>query len=284
MIRVKNLNYSYPKSEQLALKNLNFEIAAGEIVGFLGPSGAGKSTTQKVLIRLLQGYQGNIEVMGRSLNSWNEDYYEQIGVGFELPNHYLKLTGLENLTYFSQLYTGPTDDPLTLLKRVGLDQAKDMPVSQYSKGMKMRLNFIRALIHRPQLLFLDEPTSGLDPTNARLILDLIREYRDQGMTIFLTTHNMQVADELCDRVAFVVEGEIRLLDSPRTLKLRYGQRLVKLEINPVEGLKSYQFPLEGLADNPEFLTLLRNPALQTLHTQETSLEDIFLQVTGRHLT
>ncbi len=140
---------------------------------------------------------------------------------------------------------------------VGLADDGQMPVSQYSKGMKNRLSVARALLHHPELLFLDEPTAGLDPVNARRIRELIKAQKQAGKTIFLTTHDMTVADELCDRVAFIVDGQIRLIDRPRELKLRYGQARVRVEYRSVNGSESREFPLAGLGDNAGFLDLLR---------------------------
>lgn len=286
MIAVQNLNFTYPGAKSPAVRGISFEIAQGEIFGFLGPSGAGKSTTQKILIGLLKGYQGRITVMGRELSTWGQDYYERIGVSFELPNHYLKLTGLENLKHFAALYSRATDDPGRVLDMVGLGDAADVPVAQYSKGMKNRLNVARSLLHRPEILFLDEPTSGLDPVNARIIKDIVQQKRAEGTTVFVTTHNMTVADELCDRVAFIVDGEIKLIDAPRTLKVQHGQRSVLVEFfNGTDKINHREFPLDKLGQNTEFLALLNDNGsrIETIHTQETTLENIFIQVTGREL-
>lgn len=200
MISVYDLSYTYVGTTEPAVEDLRFEVKPGEIFGLLGPSGAGKSTTQKILIGLLRDYRRRVSVLGNDLGNWGSDLYERIGVSFEVPNHYLKLTGRENLTYFGSLYQGPTRDPLELLALVGLDEDADILVSQYSKGMKNRLNVARSLLHDPDLLFLDEPTTGLDPVNARRVKDLIRSQKKEGTTVFLTTHDMAVADELCDRV------------------------------------------------------------------------------------
>lgn len=283
MITVKNLTFTYAGGNKPAIRNLNFVVEPGEIFGFLGPSGAGKSTTQKILNGLLKGYQGQIVILGKELNAWHSDYYEHIGVSFELPNHYLRLTALENLAYFRSLYSGPTEDPKKLLEMVGLQDDGDTLVGQYSKGMRMRLNFVRALLHKPELLFFDEPTSGLDPVNAKIIKDLIQQLKDEGRTIFLTTHNMNVADELCDRVAFIVDGEIKLIDTPKALKVRHGQRRVQIEFGVNGTWQQRDFALDGLGHNNEFIHLLQRDDIQTIHTQETSLERIFIQVTGREL-
>lgn len=206
MISVSNVSFAYAGGDRRAVEGISFEVERGEIFGFLGPSGAGKSTTQKILIGLLKGYEGEIAVMDRDLASWGPDYYERIGVSFELPNHYQKLTARENLDFFRSLYAGGTEEPRELLAMVGLQDDADTRVSRFSKGMQMRLTFARALLNRPELVFLDEPTAGLDPVNARRMKDIILDLRNKGRTIFLTTHDMTVADQLCDRVAFIWTG------------------------------------------------------------------------------
>jgi fluoroquinolone transport system ATP-binding protein len=284
VIDVRDLTFRYPDSREPALRSIGFRVERGEIFGFLGPSGAGKSTAQKILIRLLRDYEGTVRILDRDLRTWENDYYERIGVSFEVPNHYLKLTALENLAAFRGFYSGATEDPRALLDAVGLTDDADKRVSQFSKGMRLRLNVARSLLNRPELLFLDEPTSGLDPVTSRLVRDLVRKRRDEGTTVVLTTHNMTIADELCDRVAFLVDGRIELVDAPRTLKLRHGRRFVRVELDVDGRLESREFPLDGLGDNREFLATLRDHAVQTIHTQETTLEDIFIQLTGRTLT
>lgn len=283
MIRVEELRFTYPGNREETLHGLGFEIEQGEIFGFLGPSGSGKSTTQKILIGLLRGFSGSVDIRGRSLREYGTEYYESIGVGFELPNHFAKLTGLENLRLFRSLYRGRTRDPMELMRLVGLADDADQRVVAYSKGMKMRLNFVRALLPDPEILFLDEPTVGMDPVNARSIKDLIAELRRRGKTVFLTTHNMHDADELCDRVAFLVEGEIRLVDSPRALKVSHGRRQVVVE-HRVEGqLERERFDLDGLGDNPKFTRFLKEHEIETIHSQEATLEDVFIEATGRRL-
>jgi fluoroquinolone transport system ATP-binding protein len=282
-IEVDNLSFSYPRIQQLTLKGVSFKVRAGEIFGFLGPSGAGKSTTQKILIGLLKGYQGTVSVFGKELSEWKSDYYERVGVSFEMPNHFLKLTALENLIYFQSLYqqTGPA--PETLLEMVGLEVDGKLLVSQYSKGMKNRLSVARSLLNEPELLFLDEPTAGLDPVNARRIKDLIHTQKEEGRTIFLTTHDMQVAEGLCDRVALIVDGEIRLIDTPRNLKLQYGIPRVRVEFRENSHIESKEFPMLRLGENTEFLEVIKSANLETIHTLEATLEDIFIRVTGRKL-
>jgi fluoroquinolone transport system ATP-binding protein len=284
MIDVAGLRFTYPASSEPALAGLDFTVERGEIFGFLGPNGAGKSTTQKVLIRLLESYDGVVTVLGRPLRDWGSEYYERIGVSFEAPNHFLKLTALENLRYFATLYQRTARQPHELLEMFGLGQDADTPVGRYSKGMMNRLTVARALLHGPDLLFLDEPTSGLDPVNARRVRDIIRRERDTGRTVFLTTHDMTTADEICDRIAFIVNGRIECIDAPRELRLRYGEPAVRVEYDDGDGVLAREFALDGLGDDPVFLGLLRAGSVRTIHTREASLEDVFMRVTGAALT
>ncbi len=283
MINVNELTFAYSSRDKMAVEGVNFSVERGEIFGFLGPSGAGKSTTQKILIKLLKGYEGDITVMGKNLRAWRADYHERIGVSFELPNHYQKLTALENLNFFRSLYSKDTEDPRKMLEMVGLAEDADTRVSQFSKGMQMRLTFIRALLHRPELIFLDEPTAGLDPTNARKIKDIVLGLKYEGRTVFLTTHDMTVADQLCDRVAFIVDGQIALIDSPRKLKIKQGERKVRVEYRQDGHTEWREFSLDGLGSDEEFLTLLRKEKIETIHTEEATLEDVFIRTTGRRL-
>lgn len=290
MITVTDLRYTYPRARQQreaspTIKGISFEVAKGEIFGFLGPSGSGKSTTQKILTGILSGYQGTISISGRELSDWDSDYYREIGVGFELPNHFAKLTGLENLQLFASFYGEGTISPEQLLQQMGLAGDANKRVGEYSKGMKMRLNFARAIMHRPKILFLDEPTAGLDPVNARILKRIMRELRDEGVTIFLTTHNMVDAEELCDRVAFLVAGQLATVGKPAELKRLYGSAEVVVEYRSSDSgeIKQASFELHTLGENPDFQALLLGPELLSIHSQEASVEEVFLKATGTEL-
>jgi len=283
LIVVENLRFSYPYSKKEILKDLNFKVEKGQIFGFLGPSGAGKSTTQRILIGLMKNYDGKAIVMNKEIRDWRGDYYEKIGVSFELPNLYHKLTAIENLNFIRSFYNGPTEEPTKLLKLVGLEDKANIKVSKYSKGMKMRLNFVRSLIHQPQLIFLDEPTSGLDPVSGKRIKEIILQKKEEGKTIFLTTHNMQVAEELCDQVAFIVDGEIKLISSPKQLKLRGARSIVTVEYESRGMILSKEFPLESIGENKQFIKFLQENKVKTMHSHEPTLEDVFIKVTGRGL-
>ena len=283
MIQVRNLSYTYPGSKEPVLKDISFDIQQGEIFGFLGPSGAGKSTTQKVLNGLLKGYQGSVEVNGTHLNQMDRSFYEKIGVAFEFPNLYLKLTALENLQLFASFFKSETRDPDELLALVGLSDDRDTRVSAFSKGMKMRLNFIRSLLNRPEILFLDEPTAGLDPGNARIMKDIILGLQQDGVTIFLTTHHMDDAGELCERLAFMVKGSLPVIDSTSALKLRHGEKKVRVQYSKEGSSLTEEFPMVGLGQNKAFQEIIQTREVLTLHTLEASLEEIFIQVTGQSL-
>ncbi len=281
MITVNDLRYTYPKNQDPTLRGISFAIESGEIFGFLGPSGSGKSTTQKILYKLLDGYNGQVQIQNKDLLSWGKDFYQRIGVSFELPNHYLKLTALENLQFFANFYERKPTDFYELLDKVGLKEDANKPVSDFSKGMKMRLNFIRSFLHDPDILFLDEPTSGLDPVNGKIIKDIILDLKAQGKTIFITTHSMYDADALCDRIALIIDGEIKALDRPATLKLQHGKRKVRVEAQ--NNGAAYEYALDTLGQNEDFLAILRENNIRTIHSEEATLEDVFIKLTGQSL-
>lgn len=282
MLEVEKLSFRYPGNTENTLKNISFSIHRGEIFGFLGPSGSGKSTTQKILYKLLSGYQGEIRFDNRSLEKWGTGFYEKIGVSFELPNHYSKLSARENLRFFSSFYHRKMNRIDELLSRIGLAEDADRPVSEFSKGMKMRLNFIRALLHDPEVYFLDEPTTGLDPIYAGKIKEMIRQLKKEGKTVFLTTHNMFDADQLCDRVALLHQGEIRALDTPYHLKLKYGKPRVMIT-RKNDSLETLYFPMTDLGKNEEFLKILNENQVASIHSQEATLEEVFVKLTGDQL-
>ena len=279
MFSVKDLRFTYPKNQKETIKGISFEIKKGEIFGFLGPSGAGKSTTQKILIKLLDRYQGSILYDSKSLSELNESFYEDIGVSFEMPIHFSKLTAMENIDFFLKLYKNHADIE-ALMKSVGLWEDRNKMVGEFSKGMKIRLNFVRAMLNNPKMLFLDEPTNGLDPANAMILKNLIKNYQKQGGTVFITSHIMADIDQLCDRVAFIVDGQIKEIDSPRNLKIKYGKRTIKVEYKENNHTEIETFEMDGLNDNEAFFKLLKEKDIETIHTGETTLEEIFILVTG----
>ncbi|MGD9909349.1 MAG: ATP-binding cassette domain-containing protein [Candidatus Izemoplasmatales bacterium] len=276
---IRNLKFKYPKNDELTIKGISFQVEEGKVFGFLGPSGAGKSTTQKILSKLLEDYEGEILYFGKNLKEYKKEFYEEVGVGFEMPVHFNKLSAMENLDYFAGLYKKNLDYE-AILTKVGLFEARNQEVGTYSKGMKVRLNFVRALVNDPKVLFLDEPTAGLDPKNAKIIKDLILDFKKEGKTVFITTHLMGDVEQLCDHVVFIRGGEITETATVRDLKMKYGKKEVRVEYYRQDELTSEVFPLDDLGQNTAFQELIKKEHIETIHSGETTLEDIFIKVTG----
>ena len=282
MIEVKNLTFSYGKDKQ-ALHGLDFTVEDGEIFGFLGPNGSGKSTTQKILTGILKGQVGKVSLFGQDISaSHGQEFFQKIGVLFEFPYLYANLSAVDNLNYFASFY------PREQRRDVGelldaLEFKPDFlkkPVSSYSKGMRQRVSMARALVSNPRLLFLDEPTSGLDPSGAVLFRRIIEQERKKGTTVFVTTHNMVDADLLCDRVAFISNGNIVALDTPKNLKEKNSNHRVVIDYlyqgqRETKTIKA----LELEAGIP----FVHNEII-SIHSQEPTLEDMFIQYTGRGLS
>ena len=283
MIQVQHVTHRYPKMDRPAVADASFEIPKGEIFGFLGPNGAGKSTVQNLLIGLLTLQSGEILYDGVSVRNIGRKFFNRVGVSFEQQNLYAKLTGYENLMHYANLFSVPTADPTRLLAQVGLAEAGGKRAGTYSKGMRQRLVFARALVNQPDILFLDEPMSGLDPNSSGNIKEMILEQRRKGSTIFLTTHNMFMAEELCDHVGFINEGKIAALDTPKNLKLRHGEKSVKVEYREGEAEKSAILFFSNPEDRNRLEQLVSEERIITMHSQEASLEMIFQKLTGRGL-
>ena len=283
MIKVEGLYYSYSKNDNFAVKDVSFKVAEGEIFGFLGPSGAGKSTTQGILTGLLQLQKGDVSVAGYDIKNISQKMFNKIGMSFEQSNVYSKLTAKENLSFYSKLFDVETRDPIELINLVGLGGKENMRAGEFSKGMKHRLTFARSMINNPTMWFLDEPTTGLDPAIAADIKDIIKEHNNKGVTVFLTTHNMYIADELCNRVAFIIDGEIKLIDSPKNLKLQYGKKMVDVEYVQEGNVKKETFSTILKEDKDLLNQIIADKEILTMHTKEATLEEIFIKVTGRGL-
>lgn len=280
MIEVKGLTFSYHKNKQ-TLHGLDFNVSDGEIFGFLGPNGSGKSTTQKILTGILKGYGGEVRLFDESPGEKQKKFQEKIGVLFEYPYLYTNLSALDNLDYFSSFYpAGRRRKAEELLDM--LEFKKDYlkkPVSSYSKGMRQRVSMARALLNHPQLLFLDEPTSGLDPEGAVLFRKIIEEEKKKGTTVFLTTHNMLDADLLCDRVAFIADGEIKALDSPGRLKEKNSSRKVQVRYFREGRMMEKVLEMEEVSRG----LVIPHDEIVSIHSKEPTLEEMFIQYTGRRL-
>ncbi|MFX1237454.1 MAG: ABC transporter ATP-binding protein, partial [Promethearchaeota archaeon] len=209
-----------------AVNNLNFEVKKGEIFGFIGPNGAGKTTTIRMLTAILKPTAGSSKLFGVDIFKNPLKVKQVIGSVPEMANIFPELTGMQNILLIAKLYDIPkavrTKRAVDLLKQFGLFEKRDVKTKTYSKGMKQRILLCMALVSEPKVLFLDEPTSGLDVLSARIIKKVIKDYNKKGNTIFITTHNMQVANELCDRIAIINKGEIACIDTPENLKKIYS--------------------------------------------------------------
>jgi len=224
VIEVKELTKDY--NGLTAVDHINFEVEEGEVFGFLGPNGAGKTTTVRMLTGVIKPSSGNVRVMGFDLGRHPIRAKETMGVVPELSNAYTELSAWNNLQFMAELYGVPKRVAVSraeeLLTRFDLYDRKDHKVKTFSKGMKQKLITAMSLMNDPEILFLDEPTSGLDVRSARLIKEMVRELRDTGKTIFLTTHDMAEASQLCNRVAIINHGRIAAIDAPEKLKVRIG--------------------------------------------------------------
>ncbi len=282
-IVAEDLTYWY--DQLVAVDHINFTVAQGEILGFLGPNGAGKTTAIKMLTGQLKPRAGRAVLMGMDVSRNVERVQAEIGVCFEDTNLYEQMSAVENLKLFARLFGVGSFDAFALLKRVGLSGREKDRVEHYSKGMKQRLMVARSLVSRPRILFLDEPTSGLDPASSEAIRDIILEERQRGATVFLTTHDMMEADKLSDRVAFMNQGKIVALDTPHNLKQQYGKRALKVKVSGKGSrLESREIVLDTPQTPEEIHRLFAQEKVVTIHSEEATLEDIFIKLTGRRLS
>ena len=278
-IEVEQLSRSF--NDLRAVDNISFSVEAGEIFGFLGHNGAGKTTTIRMLSGQLLPTSGRARVAGCDVVTEQRRLKPLIGVVSEHQNLYERMSGRENLEFEARIFSQNIRRVDETLEQVGLlDRAKDK-VRNYSNGMKQRLIIARALLHRPQLIFLDEPTRGLDPVVGREIRRLILDLSQQGVTIFLTTHYMEEADQLCGRVAFLSDGRIVALDTPNNLKVAHGEKYLKITLHNGESLSI------DLADpnaGKQLEQLINDGQVRTLHSAEATLEQVFLRIAGRELS
>ncbi|HSE33546.1 MAG TPA: ABC transporter ATP-binding protein [Pyrinomonadaceae bacterium] len=278
-IEVENLSRAFNGLK--AVDQISFAVEAGEIFGFLGHNGAGKTTTIRMLSGQLLPSSGHGLVAGCDIVKEQRRLKPLIGVVSEHQNLYERMSGRENLEFAARLYRQNIRRIDEVLQQVGLlDRAKDN-VQKYSNGMKQRLLIARSILHSPQILFLDEPTRGLDPIVGREIRRLIVDMSRQGVTIFLTTHYMDEADQLCNRVAFLSEGRIVAMDKPGLLKAAHGQPHVNVTLDDGQCLN---ISLDSEDARKELQKLLSEGNVRTLHSAEATLEDVFIQLAGRRLS
>lgn len=278
LLKLNHISKSF--KSKVALKDINIQVHRGEILGFLGPSGSGKTTTIRIVTGQLRQSSGDAHILEANTRKINNSIYKRIGIVTDSSGVYKEFSVYENLKLFSDLLEVDKRIVDVLIDRVGLTEHKKKPAGKLSKGQTQRLVLARAVMHKPELLFLDEPTSGLDPSTALEIHNLLRELRDEGMGIFLTTHNMEEATKLCDNIALLNDGVIVELGSPQDICLRYNTN------------KKYRVLLK---DNKELLLeqnqvnaglikeWMDSDKIESIHSCEPTLETVFLTVTGRTL-
>ncbi len=306
-IEVQNLTKYY--GELLAVDQINFEVSEGEVFGFLGPNGAGKTTTQRMLTTLLEPTDGRIMINGHDLEHDPVPIKRRMGLVPEESNVYTELTAWDNLMFTARLYlvepSERAERARDLLETFGLWEKRDVKVEDFSKGMRRRLSIAMAIIHQPGLLFLDEPTPGLDAQSTRAIRDLIRELNAEGTTIFLTTHQIEEANQLCDRVAIINHGQIAAIDTPEQLKAAFRKvQSVEVAVEPDgqahgESLEALPGVTQSIKMGDKWRLYTEQPGALLTHvvdyaqshdlevvslcTLGPSLEDVFLEITGQEI-
>jgi len=298
MIRIEGLTKRY--GNFLAVNDVNLEIKKGEVFGFLGPNGAGKTTTIKSILGLIKPSEGNIRIMGKSVRKQRRKAL--LGVGY-LPEYmklYSNLTGRETLEFFAKLRNAPKGEVDRLLRQVGMTEAADKKIGEYSKGMAQKIALAQALLGNPPLLVLDEPTSGLDPTAITMVKRLVKYYTDKGGTVFFSSHILPNVQEVADRVGIISDGKLRAIDSvdnlrdrldiPTKMSLRLSGNFRKAAgvLDRDERIRSFKGKgnrLQVVCDSEYKTAVLRKIednglTVQDFKTEEGDLEDIFLRYTN----
>ncbi len=303
-IEVKDLTKNY--GEITAVNHINFEVRKGEIFGFLGPNGAGKTTTIRILTGVIKPDGGSATIMGYNIFKETLKAKQIISVVPEMANAYIDLTAWQNLIFIGELYGVPKKErqerARRLLKEFGLYERRNHLARGFSKGMKQKLILGMALLTEPQVLFLDEPTTGLDVESARRIRDTIRQRNRDGTTIFLSTHNMEEASQLCDRIAIINHGKIAAIDNPENLRMKSsGLKSVEVSFNkPVSANELSKIPnvteakkvgdkIRLYTDEPHSVinslidyTRSKGLTVISLNTLAPTLEDVFIKLIKEH--
>lgn len=289
--------------ELVAVDHVSFEVKKGELFGFLGPNAAGKTTTIRMLTGVIKPDEGSASIFGYDILKEGLMTRQLMGIVPELANAYVDLSAWNNLMLIGELYGVPKkkreEIATKLLKEFGLYERRKQLVKGFSKGMKQKLLLCMALINEPHILFLDEPTSGLDVESQRLIKDMIREFNKNGTTVFLTTHNMEEANQLCDRIAIINDGRIAAINSPEKLRLQssglqsievsFDKAVSVEELQKIHGIREakkvgdkirlYVDEAGGVIDELVDFARSRKLGIVTLNTLAPSLEDVFLKLT-----
>ena len=280
VIQIKDVCKAFDQRQ--VLNNISLSVEEGEIFGLLGPSGAGKTTLIKMLIGLLSATSGNIAILGKELDKKIDESFPSFGMVLDNDGLYDRLNCYDNLELYARIYSISNRKKVIndLLEKVGLIESSKKSVSNLSKGMRQRLSFARAILHSPKIVFLDEPTSGLDPATTLQIHSMMKMLKESGTTIFLTTHNMNEAQKMCDHLALLNEGNIVEEGTPEDICLHHRK---KCEVN-IEMTNGEKY----MVDSHDLLTVLQtvldtNNKIRSIHSNEPNLEEVFIELTGRDL-
>lgn len=280
VIQIKDVCKAFDQRQ--VLNNISLSVEEGEIFGLLGPSGAGKTTLIKMLIGLLSATSGNIAILGKELDKKIDESFTSFGMVLDNDGLYDRLNCYDNLELYARIYSISNRKKVIndLLEKVGLIESSKKSVSNLSKGMRQRLSFARAILHSPKIVFLDEPTSGLDPATTLQIHSMMKTLKESGTTIFLTTHNMNEAQKMCDHLALLNEGNIVEEGTPEDICLHHRK---KCEVN-IEMTNGEKY----MVDSHDLLTVLQtvldtNNKIRSIHSNEPNLEEVFIELTGRDL-
>ncbi len=280
VIQIKDVCKAFDQLQ--VLNNISLSVELGYIFGFLGPSGAGKTTLIKMLIGLLSATSGNIAILGKELDKKIDESFPSFGMVLDNDGLYDRLNCYDNLELYARIYSISNRKKVIndLLEKVGLIESSKKSVSNLSKGMRQRLSFARAILHSPKIVFLDEPTSGLDPATTLQIHSMMKMLKESGTTIFLTTHNMNEAQKMCDHLALLNEGNIVEEGTPEDICLHHRK---KCEVN-IEMTNGEKY----MVDSHDLLTVLQtvldtNNKIRSIHSNEPNLEEVFIELTGRDL-
>lgn len=280
VIQIKDVCKAFDQRQ--VLNNISLSVEEGEIFGLLGPSGAGKTTLIKMLIGLLSATSGNIAILGKELDKKIDESFPSFGMVLDNDGLYDRLNCYDNLELYARTYSISNRKKVIndLLEKVGLIESSKKSVSNLSKGMRQRLSFARAILHSPKIVFLDEPTSGLDPATTLQIHSMMKMLKESGTTIFLTTHNMNEAQKMCDHLALLNEGNIVEEGTPEDICLHHRK---KCEVN-IEMTNGEKY----MVDSHDLLTVLQtvldtNNKIRSIHSNEPNLEEVFIELTGRDL-
>lgn len=264
-----------------AVDGLDLTVRRGELFGFLGPNGAGKTTTIKVLIGARKPTGGSVRIAGYAMPRCLTEIKPLFGYVPDTENHIDEFTGRENLRLFARLYGINKDAVDAALRKLELDEAADVAVKAYSKGMRRKLLIAREIMHNPQILYLDEPTANLDTHSTELVREMLRELAEAGTTIFMTTHDMEEVEAICDRVAIICRGRLVECDTPTNFVTRHADRKVAVHYERNAEVQRELLDLDIAAQRDRLADIVRGERCVRVHSQEFVFEDVFKKLTGQ---